>query len=66
MDKIIIKGLQAKCVIGDYEWERKHLQKVFFDLEVEGDFSKACKEDILSKTSLDYNMLAKEVLKFVI
>ncbi|OGQ47199.1 MAG: hypothetical protein A3H42_00455 [Deltaproteobacteria bacterium RIFCSPLOWO2_02_FULL_46_8] len=65
MDKIIIKGLQAKCVIGDYEWERKHLQKVFFDLEVEGDFGDACKKDVLSEASLDYNRLAKEVLIFV-
>lgn len=65
MDKIIIKGLKVKCIIGDCAWERKRPQKIVFDLEVQGDFSGVCAEDLLSKASFDYNKLAKEVLKFV-
>lgn len=65
MDKIIIKGLKAKCIIGDYEWERKRRQTIILDLELETDLSQACKKDILDANMLDYNRLAKEVLTFV-
>ena len=65
MDKIIIKGLKVKCVIGDYEWERKRPQKIILDLELEGDFSEACKADVIEPGMLDYNQLAKDVLKMV-
>ena len=65
MDKIIIKGLKVKCVIGDHDWERRRPQKIILDLEVEGDFSDACKADIITPGTFDYNQLAKDVLQFV-
>lgn len=64
-DKIIIQGLQCRCIIGDYVWERKRPQKIILDLEMETDLKKAAQKDILSKEMLDYNQVAKEVLKFV-
>lgn len=65
MDKIIIKGLKSKCVIGDYEWERKRPQRLVLDLEVEGDFSEAAQKDKLTPDLFDYNQLARDVLKLV-
>ena len=65
MDKIIIKGLKTKCIIGDYDWERKRPQKIILDLELVADWEEACKKDVLDKNMLDYNQLAKDVLKFV-
>lgn len=64
-DKIIIKGLKTKCIIGDYEWERKRVQKVVFDLELEADLSELSKNDKIEPGLLDYNLLAREVLKMV-
>lgn len=64
MDKILIKGLKATCIIGDYDWERKRPQKIILDLEMEADLSRACADDSLSSATLDYNRLAMEVLKY--
>ncbi len=65
MDKIIIKGLKTKCIIGDYEWERKRPQKVIFDLECEANLLALAENDKIEPGMLDYNLLAREVLKFV-
>lgn len=65
MDKIIIKGLKTKCVIGDYDWERKRPQKILLDLELETDVKPVALKDKLESNMLDYNRLAKEVLKCV-
>lgn len=65
MDKIIIKNLQCKCVIGDYAWERKRPQKIHIDVEVETNLGPASRQDKLDATMVDYNRLAKEVLLFV-
>lgn len=65
MDKIIIKNLQSKCIIGDYDWERKRPQKISLNLEMEADLSQAIENDALGPEVLDYNRLAKEVLTFV-
>ncbi|MDO8526556.1 MAG: dihydroneopterin aldolase [Deltaproteobacteria bacterium] len=65
MDKIIIQGLKTKCIIGDYEWERKRPQVLLIDLEMEADLEEACENDALDSGTLDYNMIAKDVLKFV-
>lgn len=65
MDKIIIKGLKTKCIIGDYEWERKRPQRLILDLEVEGDFSEAAEKDKLVPGLFDYNQLARDVLKMI-
>lgn len=65
MDKIIIKGLKTKCIIGDYEWERKRPQRLILDLEIEGDFSEAAEKDKLAPGLFDYNQLARDVLKLL-
>ena len=65
MDKIIIEALTIRCIIGDYEWERKRAQKIILNIEMEADLKKACKKDLLDASMLDYNKLTKEILKFV-
>lgn len=65
MDKIIIKGLKTKCIIGDYDWERKRPQKIILDFELETDLKRVAQKDELATDMLDYSRLAKEVLKFV-
>lgn len=64
-DKIIIKGLKTKCVIGDYDWERKRAQKIILDLEMEADLKEATENDALNPNIPDYNQIAKDVLNFV-
>lgn len=65
MDKIIIKGLKTKCILGDYDWERKRPQKILLDLELETDLKLASQKDNLDAGMLDYNKLAKAVLLLV-
>jgi len=65
MDTIIIKGLKTKCVIGDYDWERKRPQQIVLDIKMKADLSEACKTDLLSSNMLDYNQVAKDILQFV-
>lgn len=65
MDKIIIQGLKTKCIIGDYDWERKRPQKIILDLELETDLERVAKKDELTPDMLDYSRLAKEVLHLV-
>lgn len=34
MDKIFLRGMKAKTLIGVYEWERQHPQTLVLDLEI--------------------------------
>ena len=65
MDKIVIKGLKTKCIIGDYEWERKRPQKIILDLELEADLKTLAENDKIEPGMLDYNVLARDLLKMV-
>lgn len=65
MDKIIIQGLKAHCIIGDYDWERQKPQELIFDLEMEADLTIAGRSDKLSPKTLDYAKVATAVLNFV-
>ena len=46
-DRLIIRGLELRCVIGVEEWERLMPQKVVVDMELHGDFSAAAVSDDL-------------------
>ena len=41
MDKIILRGLPVDCVIGTLPSERVSPQRLYFDLTLSGDFSRA-------------------------
>lgn len=63
-DKIFIQGLQTKCRIGIFDWERKTLQKIVLDLEFPANIRKAARKDRI-QDALDYKKIAKHALEFV-
>lgn len=63
-DTIFLQSLEAKCVIGIFDWERKVKQKVVIDLALPADIRKAAKRDRLEDT-VDYKKIAKHTLAFV-
>ena len=65
MDKIAIEDLRVDAIIGAYDWERKILQELIFDIEIESDISQAGKSDDLTDVSIDYGQLAQYVREFV-
>ena len=63
MDKIFLNELKIDTVIGIFEWERKILQTVIIDIEMDADIAKAAKSDDVVDT-LNYKSVAKRVQKF--
>jgi FolB domain-containing protein len=64
MNKIIIDGLKANCVIGIKPAERLKPQEVIIDLSLSLDLSKAFDTDDIEDT-VDYDTLVGEITKFV-
>ena len=52
-DRLMIRGLELRCVVGVEDWERRMPQRVVVEIELRGDFSAAANSDDLSET-LDY------------
>lgn len=63
-DKIFIEGLEARCIIGIFDWERKTLQKITVDLEFPAPIQKAAKSDRVEHT-IDYKAISKHTLQFI-
>ena len=62
-DRLVIRGLELRCVIGVEDWERLMPQRVLADIEVKGDFSTAAGSDNLVD-AVDYRAVcakAREV-----
>lgn len=64
MDKIHIRDLGLRCIIGVYEDERRERQDIVINLTLEGDFTKACASDDIAD-ALDYKALKKRVVQVV-
>lgn len=62
-DRILIKSIQAACVIGVYAWERKKRQRVSIDLEVVFEAAKAARRDDV-RDAVDYKKIADAVVKY--
>jgi FolB domain-containing protein len=60
MDKIIIRDLTARGVIGVYEWERQTRQEILINLILFTDITEAGTIDDITK-SIDYASVAKKV-----
>ena len=58
MDKIVLKGLPVRCVIGTLPAERTAPQTLFFDLMLCGDFSRAGQTDDLND-AVDYTAVER-------
>ncbi|GAB3477362.1 dihydroneopterin aldolase [Marinomonas epiphytica] len=62
-DVVFIEGLQAKAVIGVYDWEKQIQQDLLFDLEMYHDNQAPAKTDDLALT-LDYEAISNHILAF--
>ena len=60
MDKIIIKDLLVRGIIGVHDWEREELQDILINLVLFGDISKAGETDDI-KDSINYQIVAEKV-----
>ncbi len=58
MDKVIIKDLVARGVIGVYDWEREKPQEILINIILFGDLSKAGETDDI-EDSINYKTVAK-------
>jgi len=58
MDKVIIKDLVARGVIGVYDWERAKPQEILINIILFGDLSKAGDTDDI-EDSINYKTVAK-------
>ena len=64
MDTIFLHGLQAKCVVGVWEWEKQITQKIVVDLDMAFDIKKAAASDELEDT-LNYKATAERVIEML-
>ena len=58
MDKVIIKNLLARGIIGVYDWERDKPQEILINITLFGDLRSAGKSDDI-KDSINYKTIAK-------
>ena len=63
MDRIILRGLPVDCVIGTLPAERLVPQRLWFDLSLNGDFSRAGATDDLND-AVDYTAVERIVCEF--
>ena len=63
-DRIFLEGLESRCVIGIFDWERKLKQKILIDLEFPTDTRKAARSDRIDST-INYKEIAKLLLREV-
>ncbi len=61
-DRLVIRGLELRCVVGVEEWERRMAQRVVVDIELRGDFSAAAKSDDLTD-AVDYRVPCVEAAR---
>jgi dihydroneopterin aldolase len=60
-DFIFVEGLQTRCVIGIFDWERKVRQTVRINLEIPTDVGRAAKRDRI-RDAVNYKAISKRVL----
>ncbi|NLW49561.1 MAG: dihydroneopterin aldolase [Candidatus Brocadiaceae bacterium] len=64
LDRIHIRDLLLRCVIGVREWEREALQNVLLNITLHADLRAACAGDALEDT-VDYVAIKKRVIELV-
>ncbi|MEW6717763.1 MAG: dihydroneopterin aldolase [Chloroflexota bacterium] len=64
MDKILIKDLLARGILGMYDQERQQPQDILINLTIFADLTQAAKNDNLDH-SLNYHTLSQEILEHV-
>ena len=64
LDRIRVRALAARCVIGVADWEREKRQEVEISLTLHADLGAACRTDDIADT-VDYKRLKQRLLAFV-
>ena len=64
MDRILIRDLRARCIIGINEEERREKQDVVINLAISADLGRACRSDRFEDT-VDYRFLKKRIISMV-
>jgi dihydroneopterin aldolase/D-erythro-7,8-dihydroneopterin triphosphate epimerase len=64
LDRIYIRDLKLRCILGIYDEERREKQDVVINITMWGNFSRACESDNLDDT-VDYKMVKKKILALV-
>ncbi len=64
MDRIVVRDLRVRCIIGVDDEERRERQDVLLNLDIFTDLRKAGKSDRL-EDALDYRALKKRIVQMV-
>lgn len=64
LDRIHIHDLQARCIVGIKDWERKKPQEISISVTLHADLTDACRSDDIDDT-VDYKQLKQQILGFV-
>ena len=64
MDRIFIRKLALRCIIGIYPDERREKQDIIINVEMHCDLRKAGRSDDLNDT-VDYKAIKKAIIKMV-
>jgi dihydroneopterin aldolase len=64
MDKVLIKGLGVKTVIGIHDWERDIRQQLLIDMELATDIRPAASDDDINHT-LNYQLISERIIEVV-
>jgi len=64
LDRIHIRDLSLRCIIGVYEEERREKQDIVINITLYADLRKACESDNVVDT-VDYKTLKKKVIALV-
>lgn len=64
MDKIHIKDLLLRCIVGINDWEREKKQDVMINIVLYADLSAACQSDNIEDT-VDYKAVKQKVVNMV-
>ncbi len=64
LDKIHIRDLLVRCIVGIYPEERREKQDVIINITLHADLGKACVSDRIEDT-VDYKAIKKRVLAMV-
>ena len=63
VDIIYIRGLQCRCRVGVWDWEKKVDQTLVLDIDCATDIDKAASSDKLQDT-LDYKKISDRVIEY--
>ena len=64
LDRIHIRDLLLRCVVGVYDWERREKQDVLLNITLYADLRTACRTDRIEDT-VDYKAIKKKVAAMV-